>query len=251
MKKAGHKPTLATGMSPRPVSGRQYRDLVKAGAHVQKRALPNLEGFVEVYNAWLEVPLSDGWMAAYRFANQNGTPVVTEVRVFPRDATLTHRPAGQWVGQWLGVKASVPKGGISSRLLRSLKVASHMQHFHEIAEWMLTKGGDPPEFISQELGRVGYRLLSRRAEPASGRDETFYARVANEYERAGKYPIKTMAARRKVPVERVRAEIYQARELGLLTREGQGKAGGALTDKGRRVLREWKGKKVKQQQKRT
>src|SRR3954454_17338404 len=61
---------------------------------------------VVVDNVWLEAPLGDGWVVAYRVgAGPDGAPVVGEVRVFPDEAG--HRP-GQWSAELLGVRAAVP-----------------------------------------------------------------------------------------------------------------------------------------------
>lgn len=198
--------------------------------------------FVDVENAWLEVVLDDQWMAAYRFANQGGGPVIAEVRVFPWDETLKQRQSGEWGGEWLGVNAVVPKGGVTSRLLRRLKVGSHMKHFQETAEWMATRGGGPQHLIGPALTRVGWRRLDRHARPASSDDTAYFAAVAQEYEgncQRRKPPIKSMAVRRKAPPHKIRAEVYRARELGLVTRDGQGTTGGKLTEKGRRAYEAW------------
>ena len=243
-------PTFRSGGSHRPVL-RRSDDLEKVGADFRDYDLP--AKWVWAHDAWLEVPLSDEWIAAYRFVNQDGTPVVAEVRVFPMNDGLKQRPPGQWVAEWLGIRASVPKGGIRARLLKTLKVKGPMEDFEEIASWMTKKEAGSPQIARTELGRLGWRerRMDRRAKPKSSNDEAYFARVAREYELAGKHPIKAMSERRGVPVDKVRPEVYRARELGLLTRLGQGQAGGRLTEKGLQVYRSFVAKNKRRRTRKT
>jgi hypothetical protein len=65
----------------------------------------------------------DHWQAAYRMAVQDGAAVVAEIRLFPAEP---HWPAGEWSGVLRGLHASVPRGGITARLLRRLRLGAHV-----------------------------------------------------------------------------------------------------------------------------
>ena len=67
-------------------------------------------------NAWLEVPLDETWMTAYRIAMQNGSPVVAEVRIFPSEPGKRRAP-GEWRGSWKGMNADVTGRGVTCQAL--------------------------------------------------------------------------------------------------------------------------------------
>ena len=60
---------------------------LRAGVDVRERPLHErpTPWLALTKNLWLEVPVDDDWMAAYRFVNQDGSPVVAELRLFPRE----------------------------------------------------------------------------------------------------------------------------------------------------------------------
>ena len=233
------KPTLRAGLTQRVVPPSLEEELERRGARIHERKVDYDELFAVVENAWLEVPLGEEWIAAYRFVIRSGHPLIAEVRVFPRDG-LEGRPAGTWSAEWLGVAASVPENGITSRLLRAIR-SSHTRHLAEIVEDLRRRG---QEGLLKQLGlHDGEQEEAPAKTPRRGqrgRNKLFYARLARDYTRIAKRPVKTLAEKRRLSVERVRAMVYRARELGLLTRRGdgqQGQAGGALTAKAEALLR--------------
>ena len=71
-----------------------------------------------------------------------------------------------------------------------------------------------------------------------GRPEKFYAEVAATYAAhlRDPTPLKSTAAKLGIPEKTVRHFLAQARDRGLLTKAPRGRAGGQLTEKGRKLL---------------
>jgi hypothetical protein len=192
--------------------------------------------FVHRQNQWVSVPLDAHWVAAYRITVQDGAVVVGEVRVFPREEDRWSLP-GTWSAEVLGIKAPVPRGGITSRLLRRVRVGAH----HRIADAVLRRDAD---WVPMPLA------LERQRPPGAGRPrkpDLWYARLAQAYARAlhagSARPILDVARAKHLPPARVRDAIYRARGRGLLSRaqlpgqEGQqGQKGGRLTPKALALL---------------
>ncbi len=214
------------------------RYLKRAGADVKARHSSESASpwVTSTQDVWLESQLDDDWMVAYRFSNQGGAPVIGEVRFFPVERDFPKRPVGGWSAEWLGVRAKVPQGGIRARMLR-VQVGTSLNEFYEDAD-RISKRRDIPADVRRAFGLAGdvESFIDRRVRVTSSRDETHLALVALEYERSGRTPVKKMAARRGVKPAQVTAEVYQARQHGILTRHGQGKGGGTLTEKGRKLI---------------
>src|SRR5262249_34851630 len=77
-------------------------------------------GVVIVDETWREQRLGE-WILAYRLGFQEGALIVTELRVFPAEASADRLP-GVWSGTIRGDAAGVPAGGIRGRLLRKIRV---------------------------------------------------------------------------------------------------------------------------------
>src|SRR5262245_19968719 len=73
---------------------------------------------VQPEDAWVEAELSDDWRIAYRLFAQDGQPVIGEVRIFLKENDIA-RPPGEWSALVLGSKATVPRGGITARMLHN------------------------------------------------------------------------------------------------------------------------------------
>ena len=198
-----------------------------------------------VDEAWVEVPLGDAWVAAYFLVLQQGRPVIAEVRIFPAEP---QRPgAGQWSGHFLGVDASVPAGGVRSRLLR-LPLRTH-QVWTDRFLASLRKRQGPDRFRDQRwLGDHEFvptprtRRSTRRARGRPSLPNRAYAVVARAYDaaiqRKSRSPVKDVAAAlNESSLGRVRSLIFKARAKGYLTQTIQGRSEGRLTALGKRVLR--------------
>ncbi len=75
---------------------------------------------------------------------------------------------------------------------------------------------------------------------AAGRKDIHYLAVAEAYVRAfdngDPHPVKSVAAQLTLSTKTVGNRLYEARERGLLTSVGRGRAGGHLTDKAKELL---------------
>jgi len=181
---------------------------------------------------WVRHSLDEEWVVAYRITEQNGEHVVDEVRVYPREPDEESRRA---VG-WSGDPGAVQLGGITTRLLRKVKVGT-----------ALAAGDDSIQAIGTVLppalapkGKVAHRPRRRR------RDDLLLALVAIRYDDARAAGSPT-PARNACELLReldnlyyapgsVRQLIAAARKRGFITptREGAGK--GRATDDARAVI---------------
>jgi len=109
-------------------------------------------GHVRVDECWFETTL-DGWAVAVRIVAQPDGLAVGELRIFPADDLWRQRRTrpGEWGGVLRGTRADVPRGGLSARMLRRVRL--------DQKAWypLLNR-------LTQEHGRV-----SDRAHPAAGR----------------------------------------------------------------------------------
>lgn len=186
--------------------------------------------------AWLEVELDDGWIAAYRLVAQGGQPVIGEIRVYPNEKAP--RDAGRWSADHLGTKAPVPFGGIPARILRQLRVREHLALLDEIVERQHERQSFRLNLIDHGLEQVA-KEAGRR-----GRSDHFYAEIASAYVAftGERDPIRQLC--KKLAKEKalhfaestVRDFVNQARDRGLLSRSPKGRPGGELTPKALELL---------------
>lgn len=186
--------------------------------------------------AWLEVVLEGGWIAAYRLIPQGGQPVVGEVRIFPEERSP--RSAGRWSAERLGNQAPVPFGGIPARVLRQLRVREHLALLDEIVQSHQAR-----QSFRLNLLDHGFEQVAREA-GRRGRSDHFYAEIASAY-------VALIGERDPIPRLRKRLDkeglhfadatirdfVNRARDRGLLTRSPKGRPGGELTPKALELLR--------------
>jgi hypothetical protein len=223
--------TLHPDVSGRPldVTRTTAEEMAKElGLPVRYRTFPFVPG---VHNLWLEVPLDDDWMAASRLAIVRGRPVVSELRIFPIEATVTKRPKGEWIGSLRGVEAVVPARGLTTKTLGRVRVHQHLQGLPALLD-RYKKQGMTPEHVAR------WFKLAPPTPPTSGRGrkglpDLFLARIARDYAAAvaaeSPHPLQDVAKRARKPIVVVRGWVYKARQRGFLIGGAWGKPAGALS----------------------
>jgi len=200
-----------------------------------------------VREMWIERRLPGGFVAAFRMVDQDGTPVVAEVRVFP------HHPKGpkqgRRAGTWSEDEQAVPSGGVTSRAMKAATLTSAREGFTEAMQWFAQQAGR--ELSDQALSRHGFNAKAYETpqHPGfAGKPDEAYLDVAIRYarcvERGSRRPARDVAAEyasERHPWiarwEQVRDLAHEARERGLLTYPPRrGMPGGVLTDKAREML---------------
>ena len=202
--------------------------------------------------AWAVFPIDDGaWTGAYRIASQDGQPVLAEIRIYPTDL---RRP---WTDRQSddGRTGVPPRGGLTARLLRSVKLGHHAavirRRIAESAAGGTLKEQRAAESPVQDFNRDIVRSLGFEP-PAAGqgkkpgrprRPDLFYARIAARYveelEAGNRRPTAAVAESSHFSAPHIRDAVHEARVRGLLTRPpSQGRPGGQLTDRARSLLRD-------------
>lgn len=144
---------------------------------------------------WVHIPFAEGWVAAQQLAVQDGVIVVSELRVFPKER-LRAKPR-----EWSGAVASVPRGGLSASLLRSVSIGGHAVA-PVVTDWLESKLFSRPDRLgvavdwepaARSFARLVERDLSVRIEPPRPpteagrrgrkptRDRKFYEGIAADY----------------------------------------------------------------------
>jgi hypothetical protein len=192
-----------------------------------------------VHECWLEQMMAGGWVAAYRLVPRDGRPLVAEVRVFPRDKTSPCQP-GEWAAESQGFTAPVPPGGLTARMLKSIKLGTYLDDAMRIIRRMERKWGrEAVHGDMRLLTRHGFTPATGQATSRSGRppahDDCFYAKLAQDYVRIiehgnARSPVKELARERSFSPEHMGQLLHKAREHGMLTAiPKRGLAGGRLT----------------------
>jgi hypothetical protein len=201
-----------------------------------------------VRSTWLEVPVGDRmeWIAAYRLMRtSDGSPAIAEVRVFPNE--VGRQKAGEWSAVSLGSDAKIPAGGLPSQIVHSLTPARDLrQHWPSIAGEWEQHGGQAGDFTRQGFSAPLNQPPKRRPGRA-GLGKLHHAKWAARYaataERSRRPILDMWEEEQKMghvwhSQEWIRDTVAEARRRKLLTRTPKGRAGGTLTAKAKRLLRE-------------
>ena len=213
----------------------------------------------------------DKWTVAYRIVMSGGNPRVGELRIFPSEPDFADRPAGEWSGRWKGVEATAPRRGLTTGVVRSIKVHRWLEQVREIVgaakaelkppqvaalreadETIVVDGGSNVVPESASTGPSAEDLFERFSlsgllpkpalKPNRGRHrkpEIFYARIAEEYVAAHKKhlrPVQSIATKHHQSPAVVRGWVHRARNYGFLGGRKQGVEFGELTDKAMLIL---------------
>jgi hypothetical protein len=217
---------------------------------------------------WVEEALEDRWVAAYRIAPQDGRPVITEVRVFPRPRWFepTPVPDPEEVYRYPGQPdpaASIPPGGLPSSLLRKVRLgpvygflanrvsaqawAVRAADFARLGFEAPAEGEARTKMWADHLLDLGFEDFVYRP-GRRGREDLWFAQLAAAYvrflEKGSRAPVRDLTAwlredtGEKLSEESVRQLVHEARKgRGMLTDAPSGRAGGALTPKARELLK--------------
>jgi hypothetical protein len=184
---------------------------------------------VSTRQAWVEHGLPGGWLARARVVTQGSRVVVAELHIRPAGGTT---PPG---GITWDVSRSAPLGRFGPFVQATAsRVAGAGGLSRGIALAFLRMGGLP---------RVDAIVERPRPRRPTGRDDTYYARLAAEYlgllgtESPSRRPLRDLAARHGEPLSRMRDRVREARERGLLTFSTPGVRGGELTPRARALLK--------------
>jgi transposase-like protein len=126
--------------------------------------------------------------------------------------------------------AERPKGGVDYRTIRELALSDVQGQV------------DRAIATDERLGRIPSSLMEGlRTQPSKPRrDDLFYAQIAQEYteRRDSRSPVADLAREKNVSQPTMRDWLREARKRKLLESVGQGRAGGEVTAKAHRVLRD-------------
>lgn len=199
---------------------------------------------------WVETPIpgSEEWLAAFLFMPQGPDLVLAEIRVIPDTGRIqwgTDRGESVTVGdvEWtvgpMGIVSGggdwsrKPKafndprfaGGLPVRILRDIPSTAVFERVQELlASRANAQDAEHPGPQPRRPGRAG-------------RDDHFYAVWASRYVEEG-WSVKTVAEKYGEQPKTVLNWIYEARHgRALLTETRQGRGGGTLTAKAKRLLR--------------
>ena len=124
---------------------------------------------VVVDDFWFETILDDAWVAAYRIVSQPEGLVVGEIRIFPVDDTWNNQRTrrGEWSGGLQGTRAEAPKGGVTARLLRRVRIDETIWEGRGVLEELTKIVGrmTVPGHRHQGRGFVPYALTRARITP--------------------------------------------------------------------------------------
>ena len=184
---------------------------------------------------WVRVDYGP-WVAVYRLVAQQGRLVIGELRIYPAEKNTRMGP-GYWSGEYRGVRAIVPKGGLNSTLVDRLRPAGDvnvgrliLQHQRELAN----QGADQGPFwdVLHELGvttqEVEPPATSHRMGGPAGKGIAYYRSVQKIYETAllkGEHPTKAVAKRLDLTSKQAAQVVYRTRnKYGLLPTTDRGVA---------------------------
>jgi hypothetical protein len=227
---------LATTCRPRKGDRERFDEILITikRLHAAARLVP-----VKQDQVWIEAEIGDDWTLAYRVIQQDGVPVIGELRIFPaRDDKTRHLPAGEWQGTH-ATTAPVPRGGISTRLLRKINTAADfaagLKAQNRYVELLPAAA---PRFTA--AGFQGTKLKRRGSARGGGRrgwpDETLLD-AALFYVTHGRHPVAALAKAWKLSPSQARDLLTAARRKGFLTSATQqGRTSRDLTDHAKELL---------------
>lgn len=187
---------------------------------------------VVVPDLWFETVLEGAWVVAYRIVAQPEGLAVGEIRVFPLKGRT--RP-GEWRGALLGTHAEAPAGGITTRLLRQVRLdqsvwygrgvlrmlasrhglietAAHPGRGRMYVPHVLVRAGIPTDRIPERRRRAGRKRLPHREYERTAREYTRLLLMKGRRQRL----YEALAERLGVSVAQAQNRVARARKYGFL-----------------------------------
>lgn len=196
---------------------------------------------VEVF---AEHPTDRNFQTRARFVVTGPALTLTELQLLPSNAAGFTDAAWTVFGQWPKTPTSpevnsAPPSAITANLLRSVSIPL----LANAARAELAEAASDTATLSALTRRQKLDLKEAASAPRGRRKpDGFFAIVASEYlaahRRGSPKPAADVASKMSVSPATVTNWIHTARERDLLTRAGQGRSGGSMTDKGRAALRD-------------
>ena len=233
-------PRLQRNNRPVPITAEQaarYKPAVRP-------LVSSYEGEALVTEDWLEVPIADGWVAAYRLRHsgrgRSSQTRILEVRVFPNEPKRA--AAGEWSARFLGNRAKAPKPFSFEQLRRgvtekSFDAALEATRANAEQRGALAAFGHPA--LKRHSGREG------RGAGRPGLQRSFYALVAVRYEGIEQDPRReARTSTRRILQKRYHSTtslaaigkwLQTARKQGFLTKVDRGSRRSWATDLARQL----------------
>lgn len=210
--------------------------------------------FIRDTSVWVELPFAKRWVAAFRVVTKGGVSIIAELRAFPADvrtgapAKKERRPPGWWHGMH-GGSEGVPRGGLTARALREVRLKT----FKQALQAILTRHGaafterasptadlPKPRTLVEDFPDLPQATPQPIRRGRKGRSITELAQIALTYEQAwlkNKPPVQAVAKQFRLSRTQARDAVYRARTCGMLSpTDRQGSAMGARTERARSVL---------------
>jgi hypothetical protein len=216
------------------------RDDCKKYAIAPREVGPSLNrhaGEVAIEEDWLELPIGDGWVAAFLLAHAADEAAhhatVLELRIFPDE---TNRRPGEWSGSFRGSKATRAARGFSFERVRRQVTERALNAAMEAIRLNVKRQG-----AIGALGPVGDRRHGTGREGAGagrkGRSDGFWEQFSKAYHRAENDPRRergesTYSTHKRLAQQYGKREttiakwIQRARAKGFITKTQPGRRGG-------------------------
>jgi len=172
--------------------------------------------------AWVQMVLpGKQWIASGRMEAQGDSVVIAEFRLTP----LTD---------------DAPEGGVGQNVVRRVPFGLFRSFALSVAAYA-GKHGFPFLVDRFERQLPGLKVPPRpRPRRAAGRDDVYYAKMADDYIKAikngSRTPVADLATARGETSETIRDRLHEARVRGILSKGEPGRMGGALLPRGHDLL---------------
>ena len=198
---------------------------------------------VNTYDVWITEAIGAEWEAAYRLSLQEGSPVVSELRLYPKEKRSRADP-GEWSGVLSGLKAKTPRGGITSRLAHRLRPHAHVREgrliLRKLEKEAQARGATSA--VRADLEKLGLLRLTLPPQTTGRprRSDRRVAKAAKAYSdalaRHSRAPIRDAATALGISDKQASNLVFAARDRGFLPPTQKGAPRGGLTASGRAAL---------------